>query len=319
MTDTTNLPSAANDNVQIATSVCHGTPKAPSCPTTRAKARDRAQAARDAERARMAPVLAAIRTRQAIGDPACPANQNEDFPLLATLRRAANHDAIATLRRYRRLVAIVGAQPLQGVSFQSGDDGAVEHRTDPLDNGELEKAAANGWRTRSGLALQQVPGGDIRHRPEVKRGKGAYPLPGRRAVAVNVEKYDRPAEEYTPVTGFGSLARPFNDSLLMAQIDARPVLGELRASLGPLLDDFEDAVLGGKTLGQIGTAHGIGIGSKPEGAGRALVFKALATIEATWRDIDRRAHAAARQAEAKALARRDELAAARADYLGVAA
>jgi hypothetical protein len=244
----------------------------------------------------MRPALAAIRRRQDIGDPACAANDNESFPLLAALRREKNEALVSMVLRYRRLVALVEAQPLQGVRFSSGQDGRVEHRADPLAGPEaVDAAAETGWQG------DKVLGGEIRYRSEVKRSRGAFPLPAKRARPVDAEKQDQFADEFVPVSASVALAKPFNDEVLIQQLDAKPLLSHLRSSLGPLLAPFEDAVLGGRTYTEIGRGDGVKV--KPDAVGKAFVMRALKAVDVAWHEYEveqRRAAKAAARAVAAA-------------------
>ena len=153
-----------------------------------------------------------------------------------------------------------------------------------------------------------MPGGEIRYKEAFKLKGGTYSLPAQRAGVAMEENKVRNAP----------LAVKFNDKVLIAQIDAKPILAELRAALGPLLDPFEDAVLGGQTLTEIGDQEGIGP-KGAAGAGKALVFRAMSALDGAWHDIAVRDRKKEREAEAVALRARARIAAKAAAYLGRAA
>src|SRR5690606_3031922 len=107
--------------------------------------------------------------RQDIGDPDCRLSENEDFPLLAVLRRDRATNMIASVLAYRRLVALCESEPLKGQSYGDGNANGinVEYRS-TLRDGVAEVDEAN----RKGFKGQQVAGGEIEYRSEVKRDQG---------------------------------------------------------------------------------------------------------------------------------------------------
>ncbi|WP_411906272.1 hypothetical protein [Rhizobium mayense] len=221
----------------------------------------------------MRPQRKRIEARQSIGDPACAANDNEDFPLMAVLRRDNLSRYIELVLGYRRLVALAEAEPLKGRDYGAGKDLSVVKRSTLKDGvSEVDDAAAADWKYAT------VPGGEIEYRSEIKRSKAAHPLPPKRSVPTNSE------------IGYGVRTAGFHvkftDATLIEHIDAKPVLAALRAALGPLLDPFEDAVLGGRTFSQIGRGEKFDV--KPDVAGKALVFRALAAVDGAWDEIRRR-------------------------------
>jgi hypothetical protein len=78
------------------------------------------------------------------------------------------------------------------------------------------------------------------------------------------------------------------DRAINNAIDARAVIAELRASLGPLVDVFEDAALGSTTLEKIGERRGVKV--KAGIAGKAIVYFAVDTLAQAWDALDERAH-----------------------------
>jgi len=273
------------------------TPASPPRATTpeeRAEAQARANAKHAAEQAGVAAERARIAMRQAIGEGwDGAANDNESFPLLKALRSEKRDDAIAIVMRYRALAAVVAAQPLQGASATADDGLAVAHRSTRLAGPEaVDAAAAAGW---PGDALDDD---EINYKETIRVRKGAAGSTGKRA---------RIASDDDPTPSTASLSRRFNVDLLDAQIDARPILGELRAALGPLLDYFEDAVLGGRTLAEIGARAGGG-SQTSAAVGKAFVLQAIDVVRDAWRLIEIREAKRAADADRAALRRRAKLA-----------
>ena len=260
-------------------------------PDERAAARQRLQVKRDAEAKRMAAVRVKLEARQAIGDPACEANDNEDMPLLKTLRKAGDAGRVAMVMKYRALVALCAAEPLQGQTLPTKQVAGIESETRKLKGvAEVERAAADGFKG------DRVAGGEIKYKGVRKPKGGKHSAPATRRVAAN----DNTTASSAPV------ARRFNDDVLVAQIDAKPFLAELQAAMGPLLEAFEDAVLCGATLGDVGRATGATV--KPEIAGKALVFGALDALSDAWSQIAGRERRLAADAVRKVERRRRELA-----------
>lgn len=260
----------------------------------RKAARERAEESRLAERARMAPLQTRIRERQRIGDDwNGAANDNESFPLLTVLRTAKRSDLIETVMRYRGLVALIGVQPLQGQAITADDSLVAGRRSAHLAGvEEVDKAAAGGWQ------CETIPGGEIRQKEVRKVAKRAAGSTGQRK---------QPSQDDDTAVRTAPLAKRFSEDVLAAQIDHRPILGELRACLGPLIEPFEDAVLGGQTLAAIGKAEGAG--DQTAGAvGKAMVFKGIDTVRDAWQMIELREAGRAADAERAATARRMELA-----------
>lgn len=210
-----------------------------------------------------------VNKRQAIGDPMVERSRDEDFPLMAVLRREGMVDAIGVVLAYRRLVATCAAEPLKGMSY-SGREAtglSVVYHTNKLNGvAEVDAAKAAGFRGK------KVPGGEIEYKRGVKVSSGAYDIPARRKEAV---AYDDNAE---PTAGrTESLHIRVTEDVLLDRIDRFPTLLKIRAALGPLVDAFEDAVLGGQTLMKIGNDRGF-TGTTAATAGKAIVMEAIAEV-----------------------------------------
>ncbi|MES4991038.1 hypothetical protein ABVB70_11905 [Agrobacterium radiobacter] len=240
----------------------------------RAAGRELAKAKAADEARKMAKVRRAIVKRQSIGDPACRQSDGEDFPLLEALRRDEREDLVAVVLRYRRLVALCEAEPLKGLDYSKADGGEVVRETKRLTpEADIDRAAASYWK--------DVPDGEIKVSTKVKKSKGSHAIPSRRTV---VAANDNTASGSVIKTE--SLHVKITDEILNEHIDAKPILAELRYSMGPLVEPFEDAVLGGQSYSEIGRAKGEG--AKPAVAGRALVGMAIGTVSVKWQEIDKR-------------------------------
>lgn len=217
-------------------------------------------------------------------------NDNEDFPLLAALRRDRDNDSIEFVLAYRRLVALAECEPLQGQRV--GGDIDVEHVSTNLSEQTekaLEKAKEDGWNITS------LPGGEIRYKQVRKRKGGTFHLPALRAVAANDETRVRTAP----------LAIKFNCDLLIEQIDAKPILAHVRQVLGPLLDILEDAVLGSRSYTDIGRRKGAK--AKPDETGRVMVKWAILVAEDALHNATQIVRRAEKKSERKTAMRRIEL------------
>ncbi|WP_374833929.1 hypothetical protein [Paenochrobactrum pullorum] len=224
-----------------------------------------------------------IQKRQSIGDPAIPANDNEDFPLLAVLRRDKLYHYIEVVMEYRRLVAISEAEALKGqdYGYDAGFYAAQESRR-MKGIEEVDKAAAEGWKENI------VAGGDIEYTGKIRKSRGAYSLPATQKQRISVDAYFEGENGGSKVSATGrtaSLHFKMTDELLIERIDTAPLLAHLRAALGPLLEPFEDAVLGGQTFADIGAKEGFKSRSASE-AGKALVFRGLSAVSGAVYDSD---------------------------------
>ncbi|PTV72141.1 hypothetical protein [Agrobacterium pusense] len=248
--------------------------KIPQTAEERAAGRERAKAKAADEARKMAKVRRAIVKRQSIGDPSCVQSRGEDFPLLEALRRDEREDLVAVVLRYRRLVALCEAEPLKGLDYSKADGGEVVRETKRLTpESDIDRAAASDWK--------EMPSGEIKISTKVKKSKGSHSIPPRRTV---VAANDNVASGSVIKTE--SLHVKITDEILNEHIDAKPILAELRSSLGPLVEPFEDAVLGGQSYSEIGKRRGEVL--KPAVAGRALVGMAIGTVSIRWQEIDRR-------------------------------
>ncbi|WP_275783101.1 hypothetical protein [Pararhizobium gei] len=232
-----------------------------------------------------------------------PANDNREpvsWPFLDKLRRDGQHEDAQMIEHYRGLVAIMEANPLQGQDPTTAADGIeVEQRSTVTDK-DIDKAAENEWPD------DQVAGGDLIRKGTRQLSKFA----GSSGQA-------KQAGEKT-VVRMRCMGVRFNERVLIAQIDLREVLPRLQRAMGPLVAPFEDAVLGGLTMGEIGEARSFK-GKQAESAGKALVYAALDAVREEWGSIKAEQRAAEAQADRNVERRRAELAADQARFLGRAA
>jgi hypothetical protein len=245
-----------------------------STPEDRSAARLRVAKKAKAERLAMAKITKVIARRQDIGDPRTVQSRSEDFPLMEALRRDEKHEAIAVILRYRKLVALCEAEPLKGLDYSKSDGGEVVRVSKQLTpDADIDKAQASGWTV--------IPDGEIKQSSKIKKSRGSYASPAKRTVVADNDNVATGSVIKTE-----SLHVKLTDEVLNAHIDAKPILAELRSSLGPLVEPFEDAVLGGKSYTDIG--RGGGEKTQPSVGGRILVGMAIGSISVKWQEIDRR-------------------------------
>jgi hypothetical protein len=235
-------------------------------PEERAQTRERVGEIHARTKKAMAKERRRISKRQSIGDPNCVQSRDEDFPLMAVLRRDGMDDAIRVVVAYRRLVALCAAEPLKGQSIGNVETAGlnVEYRS-VLRDGVAEVNAAH----KAGY-VNGVPGGEIEYDGRMRKSKGVYDIPATRKASGTVDD--------APVLRTESLHIRVTEDVLLERIDALPRLMRIRSALGPLVDPFEDAVLGGQTLTKIGEDRGH---SGPSAAvvGKAVVMEALSEVD----------------------------------------
>ncbi|WP_376742198.1 hypothetical protein [Ensifer canadensis] len=231
----------------------------------------------------MAKLIRKIAKRQNKGDPSVVQSRSEDFPLLETLRRDKNEEAIKLVQRYRMIVALCEAEPLKGLDYSKSDGGEVVRESRRLTPEEdIDAAQASGWSV--------VSDGEIKYSSKIKRSKAARAQPAKRVVVASNDN----AAEGSRIRS-ESLHIKVTDEVLAAQIDAKPILAELRRSIGPLVAPFEDAVLGGKTYEEVGIISGAAA-RYALGVGKSLVGTAIGSLVTTWKDIDNRERLLEREA-----------------------
>jgi hypothetical protein len=187
-----------------------------------------------------------------------PANDNQAWPLLAQLRKDGNDVLVAVAERYRAIYDAASATvPLVGTVLDDTFLPLVQKTANKTDPDARAKGAlviggappVGDGCFRAGIETEELA--DARRANNLKN-------PPRRARRPVAKKWN-------------------GDRFVIAAIDARRELKALRSALGPLVEPFEDAVLHGKTLTEIGLDQGAG--DKTAGAvGKAFVLKGLSTV-----------------------------------------
>lgn len=254
--------------------VAHRDEKAPATIKTAEEflaARKRIAEKKEQEKKAMAKERRRVNKRQGIGDPACEQSRDEDFPLLAVLRRDKMDDAIYVVMEYRRLASICAAEPLKGMSYSNREATglSVEYVSKKMDGvAEVNAAKKGGWK------VEAVPGGEIEYDGRVRRSKGSYSVAPKRKKAVYVDAYFDGEGGTSKVGITESLHVRVTEDVMHERIDKLPLLMRIRSALGPLVDPFEDAVIGGQTLMKIGNDRGF-VGKVAATAGKAVVMEAI--------------------------------------------
>lgn len=214
-----------------------------------------------------------LERRQRVGgDGPVAANDNQGWPLAEQLRRDGNEVLLHVAERYRTVYDAAKFEPrLVGTvpdEFWSPEQNHAINR-------ETGKLKVNGQKRSKTAAATPSDDGTFK------------------AVAVTDEAWAEMVEN-GPVTFSRRPVSPTmrkwtGDNALIAAIDARPMLRRLQAALGPLLDPFEDAVIGSLTLTEIGRAGGVG--QHAAGAGKFAVMLGLEAVQREFHQIDREAAA----------------------------
>lgn len=135
----------------------------------------------------------------------------------------------------------------------------------------------------------------------------------RRTSFVNGQEKDHGIRERKAQASFGnrnSISAPLQvtggEDSLIAYMDAKVVIGRLRAAMGPLLDVFESAAIDCEALTAIGERLGFK-GKQAPAAARSLVYLGVDTLRDAWRQLNAEMAAAAKEADRKVQIRRREL------------
>ncbi|MCR5941861.1 hypothetical protein FG152_13655 [Ochrobactrum sp. XJ1] len=176
------------------------------------------------------------------------ANDNEPaIPVCEALVRDKRADDAAMVRRYIMLVDVAGL-PEEDVKAEVGHQGIdIARRRSFDDNGRMRD---HGMRESKKVAIS-------------------------RGVRNSVTADDVPNRTQAPAVP------TIGEDSLIAHMDAKAILGPLRAALGPLLDVFELAALSGLTMTQIGEFRGFK-GKQASAAGKALVYAAVDVVREAW-------------------------------------
>ena len=209
---------------------------------------------------------AQLRSRQSIGNPRAD-NDNQAWPLAEQLRRDGNEALLSVAERYRTVYEAAMYEP-RLVGNQPDDFWSPEQNHSI--NQKTGKLKLNGQKRSKTAAAMPVDDGTFK------------------VVSVTDEAWEQMVEA-GPVTfprrPKMQMLRKWNgDAVLIAAIDAKPMLARLQVALGPLLDVFEDAVISGMTFTDIGRTGGIG--QHAAGAGKFAVMLGLQTVQEEFRRID---------------------------------
>ncbi|QNQ40056.1 hypothetical protein [Brucella intermedia] len=210
-------------------------------------------------------------------------NDNEEaIPLCEALVRDKRSDDAAMVRRYRYLVDVAGL-PQEDAQAEVGEQGMdLARRTD--------FAESNGAMRDHGVRVS---------------AKVAISYGNRNAVTTD----DIPRRTQAP-------ARPtIGEDSIIAHMDAKAIIGPLRAAVGPLLDVFEDAAIGGMTMTKIGELRGFK-GKQASAAGKALVYAAVDVVREAWNREERLTAVQASKAEIRVQASIDATYASNLIYFG---
>lgn len=201
------------------------------------------------------------------------ANDNDPMPLCEALVRDKRPDDAKMIRRYRSLFEIAGS-PETGRNVEIGQGGInFERRISFVDGYEKDHGIRERKPQTSTGNRNSISAGDIPH-------------------AINA-----------PLCIAGG------EDALIAYMDAKVVMGRLRASMGPLLDVFESASIDCETLTAIGERMGFK-GKQSSAAAKSLIYMAVDTLRDSWRQLNTEMTAAAKEADRKVQIRRRELLAA---------
>jgi hypothetical protein len=197
--------------------------------------KERADAERAAEAARCMELKRALLVRKATGFRwSVPANDNQAWPLAQQLRKDGNEPLLGVAERYRTLFdSAHTSAPLIGTEQGNDFMPLVQKVWDRPDGSTANKGVLT-----------------LKHHVVDVRGEtpGADIVVARREPTTFLRRPAKPA------------AKRWNgDNLIIAVIDSKRDLVRLRTALGPLAKTFEEAVVHGATLTDIGR----GRGSKP--------------------------------------------------------
>ncbi|MBB6304034.1 hypothetical protein [Rhizobium leucaenae] len=241
----------ANDNnARIAESKARGGPLPERTPAERADGRAAVRLkvqAEDKSLQRMKRRLAR-RNKPSDGWDGKAANDNPSLPIIKALLAEGNNDLLPALLLYRR----VEAAATSGAELVGSAVG-----NEPL-------------RAEQDLWLDEKTGALQRKGQKQSKSKDALPW---RAQAVDVIKWTttKKVPPQVPTKWNG-------DAKVIARIDGVTKLAEFRASLGPLVEPFEEAAIHGATLEKVGMMAGATSSRSAMAVGRSVIHMALITI-----------------------------------------
>lgn len=197
------------------------------------------------------------------------ANDNEDWPLAEQLRRDGNEMLIAVAERYREVYNAAKFEPRLVGTLPDDFWSPEQKHTINKETGELKLNGQKKSKTAAALPID-----DGTSKADVLTDEKQDEL-----VAKGPQTFKRrPA---SPV-----MRKWQGEDALIAAIDARPMLDRLQSALGPLVDPFEDAVIGNMTLTEIGLAKGVNTVARSP-VGKVLVMMGLDTVREEFERIDR--------------------------------
>lgn len=229
------------------------------------------------------------------------ANDNESSPLFEALRRDGRESDIPLILRYRLLVEVVGTSAYDDEIDMAEEGIEVQSRSLKLSGKAFKASFAK-------MTATNLPGGDISYREQRHTAKQI----------VSVGQRTMPSGEDSESKSQVPLRFAKSEDQIIARIDGAPILRALRVGLGDLAGIFEDVAIGNATLTWIGERRGFKHKARSR-EGKVLVYTAIDRLRDQWRMIDRQMAATAAACERRVEARREELAAERATYLGLAA
>lgn len=189
-----------------------------------------------------------------------PKNDNQDWPLLAQLRRDGNDVLVAVAQRHRRTFDRTTMNGLQGVDVESNIFNVVQQpavKSDP------------DMRTKGPLRVAHTAG--------QSHGR-------RKVVALNEDKRKDSDDPNPTRPGVAKSYSKRCDEMVVGVIDAKRDIARLRMALGPLVESFEEAVINGDTLTDIGKRRDAGQSSP--GAGKLIVMMGLQAVQEEFRKMD---------------------------------
>jgi hypothetical protein len=190
-----------------------------------------------------------------------PANDNQAWPLLQSLRKDGNASLVPVAERYRALWEKANLEPLKGTDPEADIFRIVMK--------PANKADPDG-RTKGVLVTSHAAG--------IRTG-------GKRSRLQASEKIRDDAGPNPTRPGTARTKTWRGEDIMASWIDANRDLDRLRCALGAVTEAFEEAVCYGATLTEIGRSRGAG--QSAPGAGKLLVMLGLEVVQAEFARMDR--------------------------------
>ncbi|MGU3494227.1 hypothetical protein ACLBXM_09315 [Xanthobacteraceae bacterium A53D] len=223
-----------------------------------APARKRIAEAQAAEASTVSRITKRIAKRQSIGDgwDGKAANDNIGWPLAKALLAAGDGELLKYAMRYRQIETSATSEVLLGGTSIGADPVQVDQKT---------------W---------VKPDGTVAYKGErqLTAAKFVGDIPSTQKVRTN----DSTIKAAAPV------AKKWNgDAKVIDHIDDTRRLAALRAALGPLVEPFEEAVLHGATLEEVGRGVGTNARSAAMASGKAVVWMGLNVVRGVLGELRR--------------------------------